>query len=95
MESPDRISERAIALAAEGNKDAAINELIRLAGDDPGPLEAARKVLVKRLGMNSNDYAASTGLTLVNAALATVGWSDPVAWKPRVWRISRKWRQTN
>jgi hypothetical protein len=92
METPERISERAIALAADGNRDAAVNELVRLAGDDPEPLEAGRKVLVKRLSLNSNDYAASAGLTLINAALAKVGWADPVAWKPRVWRISRKWR---
>jgi hypothetical protein len=94
MEPPDRISERAIALATGDNRDAAINELIRLADDDAAALQAARQLLVQRLATNSNDYAASAGLTLINAALARVGWSDPVAWKPRVWRISRKWRQT-
>jgi hypothetical protein len=94
MESPDRISDRAIALAADGDREAAINELIRLAGDDPGPLEAARQVLVRRLEINSGDYPATAALTLINTALARIGWSDPVAWKPRVWRISRKWRQT-
>jgi hypothetical protein len=95
MEPPDRISERAIALAAGDNRDAAINELIRLADDDPGPLQAARQLLVERLSTNSNDFAATAGLNLINAALASVGWADPVAWKPRVWRISRKWRQTS
>jgi hypothetical protein len=89
MESPERISEQAIALAVESDRDAAIKELIRLADEEPAPLETARQILVRRLALNSNDFAATAGLTLINVALSKVGWPDPMAWKPRAWRVPR------
>ena len=89
MESSDQISERAIALATEDNRDGAANELIRLADNQISALEGARDILVRRIRLRSDDYAATKGLTLINQAIAKVGWPDPVEWKPRKWRIPR------
>ena len=89
MESSNQISERAIELAGDADRESALNELVRLVGGDVAALEAARYTLVGRLRRRSNDYAATQGLTLINAAFSRIGWADPVEWQPRKWRIRR------
>jgi hypothetical protein len=89
VESSNQISERAIELAAGGDRESAVDELVRLVGDDLAGLERARHALVARLRRRSNDYAATQGLTLINAAFSRIGWADPVEWQPRKWRIRR------
>lgn len=89
MESSDQISERAIELAGDGDREGALNELVRIVGGDVAALEQARNTLVGRLRRRSNDYAATQGLTLINAAFSRIGWADPVEWQPRKWRIRR------
>jgi hypothetical protein len=84
--SSDQISDRAMALGPDGDRAKSVTELIGLAADTPGPLEAARQVLVKRIRLRSDDYAASSGLSLVNAALGQVGWPAESTWKPRTGR---------
>jgi hypothetical protein len=82
----DPIVERAVALGAAGpgqDRDGALAELIRLAGDLPAPLHDARAILVGRVRRQSADYAATGGLTLVNAAIARLGWHGDHTWKPR------------
>ena len=80
------IVERAVALGAAGpghDRDGALGELIRLAGDEPAPLHDARAILVGRIRGRSEDYAATGGLTLVNAAIARLGWHGDYTWEPR------------
>ena len=89
VESSNQISERAIELAGGGDRDSAVNELVRLVDGDVASLERARHTLVSRLRRRSNDYAATQGLTLINAAFSRIGWADPVEWQPRKWRIRR------
>jgi hypothetical protein len=89
VESSNQISERAIELAGGGDRESAVNELVRLVGGDVASLELARHALVSRLRRRSNDYAATQGLTLINAAFSEIGWADPVEWQPRKWRIRR------
>jgi len=67
----------------------AIGELIRLAGDDTSMLTDARDVLVRRIRLRSDDYAATGGLTLLNAAIAGAGWHGDFTWKPRNWKQPR------
>jgi hypothetical protein len=85
----NQISDRAIALAPGGERDKAVTELIGLAGDVAGPLEDARDVLVRRIRLRSDDFSATAGLSLINAALGRVGWADPMEWQPRKWRLPR------
>jgi hypothetical protein len=85
---PLAVAERAITLATDGDRNGAVSELIRLAGDVDS-LERARDVLVRRLDAKSDDYQATAGLTLLNAAIATVGPKAGVTWKPKKWRIPR------
>jgi hypothetical protein len=54
-----------------------------LAVGDRQDLERARAELVRRIYQRSDDYQATAALTLVNKALATVGWPDPYNWKHR------------
>jgi hypothetical protein len=89
VEPSNLISERAIELAGGGDRESAVNELVRLVDGDVSSLEAARHALVGRLRRRSNDYAATQGLTLINAAFSRIGWADPVEWQPRKWRIRR------
>jgi hypothetical protein len=85
------IAERAVALASAGSgerdRDQARATLIEMAGDKAGPLEEARKLLVSRIRMRSDDFPATGGLSLLNATLSKLGWTDAVEWQPRVWRI--------
>ncbi len=89
------VAERAIALgsAALGSstdRHGSVSELIRLAQNDIQTLEEARGMLVRRLQLRSDDYAATGGLTLINAAIGSVGWPDPMEWKPRRWLLPRR-----
>jgi hypothetical protein len=71
------------AVAGKGDRDAAIQGLIRLAVGQRQPLEQVRDELVRRLLLRSNDYEATARLTLVNAALAEIGWPDAFTWEAR------------
>jgi hypothetical protein len=86
MAAPDPIADHAVALASvtgTGSRttDEAVGELAA-AGDREG-LESARTDLLSRIQQRSDDYAATSALTLVNKALAVVGWADPYSWKHR------------
>jgi hypothetical protein len=86
MSAPDPIADQAVALASvtgTGSRttDEAVGELAS-AGDHDA-LIAARADLLGRIQQRSDDYAATGGLTLVNKALAVVGWVDPSSWKHR------------
>ena len=89
MAASNQISDRAIGLAPDPDRDKSVSELIGLAGDKAGPLEAARDVLVRRIRLRSDDFSATSGLSLINAALAKIGWVDPMEWQPRKWRLPR------
>ncbi|MGH9106509.1 MAG: hypothetical protein ACRDZX_11880 [Acidimicrobiales bacterium] len=84
--SPDPTAERAVALAnasggaLDGLRQGA-DELA--AAGDRAQLERARAELVTRIRQRSDDYEATAALSLVNRALATLGWPDPYSWKHR------------
>ena len=82
------LAERAIALATSGDRNGAVSELVESAGDVDA-LEEARGVLVCRIQAKSDDYEATAGLTLLNAAIAAVGPKAEVTWKPKQWRLPR------
>jgi hypothetical protein len=90
VEPSDQIADEAVRLAERGDRDVAVKELVLLADGDTQRLEAAREVLVGRLRLSTDDYSATKGLVVVNAAIARAGWVDPVEWKPRKWRIPRR-----
>jgi len=46
-------------------------------------------VLVRRIRLRSDDFQATSGLSLINAALGQVGWADPMEWQPKKWRLPR------
>jgi hypothetical protein len=82
------LAERAIALATSGDRNGAVSELAGSAGDVDS-LERARDLLVQRIHARSDDYQATAGLTLLNAAIAAVGPRAEVTWKPKKWRLPR------
>jgi hypothetical protein len=80
------MAEHAVALASAAGTgaktpDEVVGELA--AGGDREGLERARADLLSRISQRSDDYAATGALTLVNRALASVGWADPSNWKHR------------
>jgi hypothetical protein len=85
------IADRAVALANGTDDDlaGARATLIKLAGDKAGPLEQARELLVRRIRLRSDDFPATSGLSLLNATLSKLGKIDDVEWKPKVWRFPR------
>ena len=86
MPSLGPIADRALALAADGGKgpDAPPDVVAELAAaGDREALEGARAELLSRIYERSDDYQATAALTLVNKALAAVGWPDPYNWKHR------------
>jgi hypothetical protein len=89
--SAREIADKAVALAGNGGGDPARSReaLLTLAGDEQVPLEQARELLVRRIRMRSDDFSATSGLSLLNAALSQLGKKDDVAWKPRVWKLPR------
>jgi hypothetical protein len=90
MTSEDNVVERAIALTSRGEGNPGqpgspgrgdpMEELVR-AGR--AALEDARTRLVQRLYLRSDDYEATAALSLVNKALAALGWEDAYNWKHR------------
>ena len=82
------LAERAIALVTSGDRNGAVSELVESAGDVDA-LEEARDLLVRRIQARSDDYEATAGLTLLNAAIAAVGPKAEVTWKPKQWRLPR------
>lgn len=89
--SAREIADKAVALAGDRASDGARSRaaLITQAGDEQAPLERARDLLVRRIRMRSDDFPATYGLSLLNAALSQLGKKDDVAWKPRVWKLPR------
>jgi hypothetical protein len=90
--NPSReIADRAVALATsnDGDQKEDTAELLELAGNEAGPLEEARRLLVRRIRTRSDDFQATAGLSLLNAALSQLGKRDDLAWTPRQWRIPR------
>jgi hypothetical protein len=76
------IATQAVALAAGGqSSDVAVEQLV--ASGDSASLQLARSELVQRVHERSDDFAATAALSLVNKALAVVGWVDPFSWKHR------------
>lgn len=86
-----QIADKAVALAADRDADKKQSRatLIKLADDLAAPLEEARELLVGRIRTRSNDFAATGGLSLLNASLSEVGKVDELAWKPRIWKLKR------
>ncbi|MGH8971648.1 MAG: hypothetical protein ACRD0C_00385 [Acidimicrobiia bacterium] len=96
MSSGAEIAARALALARAGSDPpAGVAELLTVAGSRRRPLEEAHAVLVQRLHRRSDDFAATTALPLVSAALWNVGWQHRTLAKPgRKRRRSRvSWRR--
>ena len=89
MASSNEISERAIVLASEGDRAGAVTTLVTYAGDKSASLEEARDVLVKRIRIRSDDFPATSGLSLINSALSKMGPVGTSTWKPRKWRLPR------
>jgi len=89
--TPRDIADRAVALATGSDADLtkARATLIKLAGDTAVPLEQARDLLVRRIRQRSDDFSASSGLSLLNATLSKVGKVDKLEWQPRTWRLPR------
>jgi putative ribosome biogenesis GTPase RsgA len=54
-----------------------------VASGDRVSLRQAQSELVQRVHERSDDFAATAALSLVNKALAIVGWTDPFSWKHR------------
>ncbi len=86
MVARDPVVEEAVVLASTLTSgpealDAAVQKLA--AGGDRRGLEQAQKDLVQRIQERSDDFEATAALSLVNRALAAVGWSDPYSWKHR------------
>jgi hypothetical protein len=50
---------------------------------DREELEKSRAELVRRISARSDDFEATAALTLVNKALAELGWDNPYSWKHR------------
>ncbi len=96
VSSGAEIAARALELATAGSDPpAGVAELLTLAGSHRRPLEEAHFVLVERLHRRSDDFAATTALPLVGAALLNVGWRHntlPKTGRKRR-RSRRSWRR--
>ena len=76
------MAEQAVALATDGqSSETAVQQLV--ASGDRASLQRAQSELVQRVHERSDDFAATAALSLVNKALAIVGWTDPFSWKHR------------
>jgi len=75
------VVERAIDLARQG--EGPEGHARQLAGVGRDGLERARMELVRRIFLRSDDYEATAALSLVNRALAIVGWENPYDWRHR------------
>ncbi|HUC15522.1 MAG TPA: hypothetical protein VMS00_13810 [Acidimicrobiales bacterium] len=82
MASLEPIAAQAVALAEDGQSpEAAVKQLV--ASGDRASLQEAQSELVQRVHERTDDFAATAALSLVNKALAIVGWVDPFSWKHR------------
>lgn len=79
MTSPDDIARKAAELATRADRDAAVAELVALAGHQRQPLEQATSTFIARLHRRSDDYEATHALRLLHRALDTVGWQAAAA----------------
>lgn len=87
----DPLAEEAVVLAStlsprwtqDGGDEleAAVKKLAQ--AGDRNALEGAQADLVQRIYERSDDFQATAALSLVNKALAAVGWPDPYNWKHR------------
>jgi hypothetical protein len=82
MSELEPIAEQAVALAADGQSAEAAAKELAASGDRAG-LERAQFALVQRVHERSDDFEATAALSLINKALAAVGWVDPASWKHR------------
>ena len=86
MAMRDPVAEEAVVLAStlssgDDAVDIAVQKLAQ--SGDRKALEQAQQDLVQRIHERSDDFQATAALTLVNKALAAVGWTDPYSWKHR------------
>lgn len=79
MASADSIARRAAELTQAADRDAAVAELMSMAGHQRRPLEEAQAVFVARLHRRSDDFEATRALQLLHRALAAVGWQPTTA----------------
>jgi hypothetical protein len=81
----DPTADRAVPLtAATGAATLGTDAIAALAAaGDRDALETVRADLLNRIHQRSDDYQATLALTLVNKALAAVGWHDPYDWRRR------------
>ena len=86
----DQLVERALSLVGHQDPGAAASELARHAEQRRDALEAARDQLVGRIQTRSDDFEASSALSIVNAALARIGAPDGLAWEPKRWKLPRR-----
>jgi sirohydrochlorin ferrochelatase len=83
---PEPLTEKPPALTGPAGSEPpgteqAVKDLV--AAGDRSQLEKARAELVRRLSGRSDDFEATAALTVVNKALAGLGWDDPYNWKHR------------
>lgn len=85
MAQADPVAERALTLASSAQPGEDTNPLVSQLADgaDQSSLSQARQYLVGRIQLRTDDYQATAALSLVNKALARVGWRDPYSWKHR------------
>lgn len=79
----EQLFRRAPALGHERDSAAAAAELVALSGGRRDLLEATRDTYARRLHGHSDDWEATSALTVLNLALATFGWADQYGWKGR------------
>jgi hypothetical protein len=85
MSTRDPLAEEAVVLAGTLGSGAALQAAVQKLAQagDRDALEQAQKDLVQRIHERSDDFQATAALTLVNKALAAVGWPGPYSWKHR------------
>ncbi|HWG74513.1 MAG TPA: hypothetical protein VG184_10725 [Acidimicrobiales bacterium] len=79
----ENLFQRAPALGRMTDRAAATAELVALCQGDRSALEQARDRYARRLHGHSEDWDATSALTVLNRALAAFGWTDHYGWKGR------------
>lgn len=82
MPSAEAIARRAAELTHNPDPDAAVSELVALAGHQRRPLQDAQCTFVARLHRRSDDFEATHALRLLQRALDAVGWDSTPAAPP-------------
>jgi hypothetical protein len=85
----DAIIQHAGALASNGDLNAAVDQLVAMAGPDRAAIESARDRVAAQLHRNVEDFQATAALTVLNRALARIPRNDPLDWRVR-WSKHRK-----